>query len=138
MALCTLRQKLIVEVQYSWRTDYLANFCAPIWLRFGTIDASLAGLARIPVWPIWDAAGGLVEGEATEISDFILANRRRLHEMHGLGGALILRPHADGEVESEFAGNVAQATLGSAGGPLREGVKRLAEIVCGLLVKAIG
>jgi hypothetical protein len=131
-------QKLIVEVQYGWRTDYLANFCAPIWLRFGTIDAPLAGLARVPVWPTWDAVGGLVEGEAAEISDFILARRRRLREMQGIGGALILRPHADGEVASEIAGNVAQVTLGSAGESLREGVKRVAEIVRDLLVKGIG
>lgn len=131
-------KKLIVEVQYSWRTDDLATFCAPIWLRFGTIGAPLAGLVRVPVWPIWDAAGGLVEGEAAEVSDFIFAKRRHLREMQGVGGALILRPHAEGEIASEFAGNVAQVTLGSAGEPLREGLKRLAEIVRDMLVEAIG
>ena len=131
-------QNIIVEVQYSWRTDHLANFCAPIWLRFGTIDASLAGLLRVPVWPIWDAAGGLVEGEAAEVSNFILAKRRHLREMQGIGGALVLRPHSEGEISSEFSGNVAQTTLGSAGDSLREGVKRLAEIVRDMLVKGIG
>jgi hypothetical protein len=131
-------QNLIVEVQYTWRTDYLANFCAPIWLRFGTIDASLAGLARMPVWPIWDAAGGLLKGEAAQVSDFILAKRPHLRDMQGIGGALILRPHSDGEILSEITGNVAQVTLGSAGESLREGVKRLAEIVRDLLVKGIG
>jgi hypothetical protein len=131
-------QRLIVEVQYGWRTDNLAGFCAPIWLRFGTIDAPLAGLARVPVWPIWDAAGGLVEGEAVEVSDFILAKRRHLREMQGIGGALILRPHSDGEISSEISGNVAQLTLGSAGESLREAIKRLAEIVRDLLVKRIG
>jgi hypothetical protein len=33
-------QELIVEVQYVWRTDNFANFCAPIWLRVGRIGAS--------------------------------------------------------------------------------------------------
>ncbi len=131
-------QNLIVEVQYIWRTDDLAKFCAPIWLRFGRIDASLAGLVRVPVWPIWDVAGGLVEGEAAEVSDFISVKRLRLREMHSVGGALILRPHADGEVTSEIAGNVAQATLGGAGEPLREGVKRLGNIVRDLLVNGVG
>ena len=127
---------LIVEVQYTWRADDLANFCAPIWLRFGKIDAALAGLVRVPVWPIWDVDGGLVEGEAAEVADFIA--ERRLRDMRGVVGALILRPHATGEVANEIAGNVAQATLGSAGEPLREGVMRLAEIVLGLLIKGIG
>jgi hypothetical protein len=124
-------QKLIVEVQYVWRTDDLANFCAPIWLRFGKIDASLAGLARAPKWPIWDVGGGLVQGEAAEVRDFVAEKRLRVR------GALILRPHAEGDVAIETAGNVVQATLGSAGQPLREGVRRLADIIRDLLVEGL-
>jgi hypothetical protein len=130
-------QKLIVEVQYIWRTDDLAHFCAPIWLRFGRIDASLAGLVRAPVWPIWDVVGGLVEGEAAEVRDFMAVKRLRVREMHSVGGALVLRPQPDGEVVSEIAGNVAQVTLGSAGESLRGGVKRLADIVRNLVVNGV-
>ena len=126
-------QQLIVEVQYSWQTDNLANFCAPIWLRVGKVGDSESFLARLAVWPMWNPHGGLVAGEAAEL-DRIIGKA----SVRDLLGALVIRPHEDGGVKSEISGNVAQVTLGSAGESLRGGVTQLAETVCNLLVKGAG
>lgn len=129
-------QDMVVEVQYrlanpgGWRAD----LAAPIWLRFGR-TADTGGFLKLAViWPIWDAAGGLVAGEAEEIAAMASALRPRL-----LRGAAVIRPAAPEATvtEAQAPGVIALAT-GVQGEALRDGVAALSDFFAVLFAAESG
>ena len=122
------REQLIVEVQYGAQRhgnvgDNHSDLCAPIWLRVGRVNDPVSFLARLPVWPIWDAQEGLVSGDAAEVDVII----RRVRS--SVRGGLILRSQAAIGVQKETVGNSAAMTLGTAEEPLRLSLEQLSALL---------
>ncbi len=120
---------LIAEVQTVARTDALAGFAAPLWLRIGRAGETRGFLRRLAVWPLWSPQGGLAAGEAAEV-------RQLLVQAGGgaLAGGLVLRPavvheHADWEQD----GPALTLTLGTEGAALRDALFMVTEFVEGFL-----
>lgn len=115
----------VVEIRYRMRqpSAALADFGAPIWVRVGRINEVDRVLANVPVWPVWDATGGLVENEAEEL-DRVVAVGARAQVVSGL----VLRPvPADGQAERERSGRATVATIGVEGEALRQGLEALTD-----------
>lgn len=103
--------RLVVEVQRAASGVAASRWAASLWLRVGRLDQRDDALARVPVWPIWAPAGGVVPGEADELA--------RLLDQHGqpdMRGGILLRPAAGTDEEPpERRGDVIAAALGTEG-----------------------
>tara|TARA_B100002003_G_scaffold251151_1_gene293325 strand:- start:142 stop:1728 length:1587 start_codon:yes stop_codon:yes gene_type:complete len=117
---------LVVEVHVRMhRPDArLADFGAPIWLRIGRLDAAESFLTRVAVWPMWDVAGGLVEGEAAEIAGLLPLGARSQ-----LRAGAVIRPTrvADAAAEATREGPVLALALGTDGTALAGGLSELSD-----------
>lgn len=116
-------QGIVIEVRYRMSNPDrdLANYGASILVRVGRTGDSLSFLSNILVWPLWDVAGGLVPGEASEIASILpLAQQVQL-----IGGVVIRPATFDGGATSEVAGNALALTLGTEPLALREGLSTL-------------
>jgi hypothetical protein len=115
-------EDVIVEVAfdpgYQGPLRYLG---APIWLRFGRLDDTHGFLRRCAIWPIWDAHGGLVDGEVERVERLLGAPL--LTERPG--GGIVVRPVADGHSAAVEHGPTGRA-VGLAMSP--EGEARVAGI----------
>lgn len=123
------RQKVIVEVQYGYKTDSLKSWCAPLWLRLGRVNDATAFLKRVPVWPRWSAAGGLLDGEVDSVSSMVAASARALRAgSEAVSGALVIRPAAKA-ADAETRGRAACVALGATGDALGDGLELLREAI---------
>ena len=110
-----------VEVSYRMRGgQVLAPFGAPIWLRLGRIGSG-EFLSRWAIWPVWDAKGGLAEGEADQLAKLLPYGRRE-----SVKGGITLRPTADGQgVDQHCRRDAACFTVGTSGRALKDGIEQL-------------
>ena len=103
---------------------------ASILVRAGRIGDELGFLSNIAIWPIWDVAGGLVPGEASEIANILPLARQAQ-----LVGGIVMRPVAfNSRSTSEVAGNALVLTLGTDSAALREGLGTLQTYLASCLV----
>lgn len=120
-------QGVVVEVSYRPRHDNtLRSFAAPIWLRVGRLNVSLANQPRWAVWPLWDAIGGInpTACEAEEIEGVLRAAGTSVT----LG--IVIRPaSATGAIETDVSGRAAVVTLGASGKALQHGIEALRTVV---------
>lgn len=123
------REGLVVEVKNRMEKpgSLRGPFAAPVWVSVAEVarSAELPRPAELPrhiaVWPLWDAAGGLVPGEAAEVARFV--PRAGLTER--VAAAILLRPAAGEVSEAEETGEVLAVTLGTGGAALRDGLESL-------------
>ncbi len=114
-----------VELSYRMRAgSLLSPFGAPVWLRYGRMDRGQFP-SRWAVWPLWDARGGLTDGEAVEVAALREAGRRE-----GVRGGITIRPTRKGEAPTAVVvpGGIC-LTLGAAGAPLKAGIEQLAAVL---------
>ena len=84
-------QGVTIEVSYRMRTgSILSKFGASIWLRLGRVGNN-AFLQRWAVWPVWDAIGGLEDGEIDEVPKLLPAGKNK-----SVVGGITIRPATDG------------------------------------------
>ena len=118
---------LVVEVQYRLQRpgEWRAGFAAPIWLRFGHIDDGAAFLASIAIWPLWDAASGLVPDETEELARVTAAGRQKR-----LRHCIVLRPgdHATAG-DCDMAEGASAVAMGVSGQPLRTSLEALRTVL---------
>ncbi|WP_245286668.1 DUF2357 domain-containing protein [Bradyrhizobium sp. ARR65] len=117
------QQKLIVEVRYRMRKPdrYLADFAAPIWIRFGRVGDTTGFLGNVVVWPIWAIQGGLVDGELAELERVLAIGARA-----NIVAAAVLRPsRSDEDSNCERSKSVLCLTLGSQGAALWGSLSKL-------------
>ncbi|WP_299809812.1 DUF2357 domain-containing protein [uncultured Roseibium sp.] len=115
----------VFEVRFRMKRPhkFLADFGAPIWVRYGKLQDDRSFLKYIAVWPIWHALGGLCPGEADEISGLITLGRRA-----HLSGGVVMRPTAgNADSESEDAPATTALTVGTSGAPLRKAIGNLVQ-----------
>lgn len=123
---------LIVEVQSVTAYRDLAGFAAPIWLRIGRTGEAREPLARIPVWPIWSFAGGLVSGEERDVAAVLPYGRQRI-----VRGGIVLRPAKDPDTpETRQSGGAIVLTLGTEGAALRDGLQSLTDYLAAAMARA--
>lgn len=123
---------LIVEVQSVTAYRDLAGFAAPIWLRIGRVGEAHQPLSRIPVWPIWSLAGGLVAGEEREVADVLPYGRQRV-----VRGGIVLRPATEPDTpERRSSGGAIALTLGTEGPALRDGLQGLTDYLAAAMARA--
>ena len=104
-------QGRVVEVRYRMNSPArdLADFAAPIWVRVGEVGDVSGFLSNIAIWPMWDAEGSLVKGEADELQQVIGAGRKA-----GLKAGIVIRPAVDNETsESEIRSDVLALSMGT-------------------------
>ena len=125
-------QGIVIEVRYRMSNPdpRLADYGASILVRVGRTGDALGFLSNIAVWPLWDVAGGLVPGEASEIASILpLARQAQL-----IGG-VVMRPVAfNSGSTSELAGSALALTLGTDSAALREGLGALRNYLASCLV----
>lgn len=120
-------QGVVVEIVY--RPQYggdLRSFAAPIWLRVGRLNVSLANQPRWAVWPLWDAIGGIdpVAREAEEIEGVLRAGGA------SVARGIVVRPtRTNGTVETETSERATVVTLGASGEALRQSIAALRGVV---------
>lgn len=118
-------QGVVVELARGLFTGRrLADLGAPLWIRVGRVGDTEGFLARLAIWPIWDATGGLVPGEEVELA--ALLPRLGVGE---LAGGIVLRPADDAGPETARAGPADALTLGVEGASLAEGLATLGELL---------
>lgn len=130
------QQKLIVEVRYRMRKPdkYLADFAAPIWIRFGRIGDVVGFLGNVVVWPIWAIHGGLIEGELSELERVVAIGSRA-----NIVAAAVLRPSRnDEDCDSENSKGVLCLTLGTQNGALWKGLSELTRLFTSTLRSEAG
>jgi hypothetical protein len=112
---------LIVEVQSGPRSDRLAGLGAPLWLRIGTAGDVQGFLSRSAIWPLWSPTGGLVPGEAEEVS---MVLRHAAGDL--LQSGIVIRPAVSSDTSDRAdAGDVLALTLGTEGAALRDGLSAM-------------
>jgi hypothetical protein len=78
-------------------------------------------LNNVAIWPIWDADGGLVEEEATEITEIVQQGRRAR-----ITAGVVLRPVSDeGEATAVETAHALVSTIGVDGPALWKGIAAL-------------
>lgn len=120
------QQKLIVEVRYRMRKPdkYLADFAAPIWIRFGRVGDTTGFLGNVVVWPIWAIQGGLIDGELAELERVLAIGARA-----NIVAAAILRPsRSDEDSDCERSKGVLCLTLGTQGAALWSSLSKLTQL----------
>jgi general stress protein 26 len=123
---------LIVELQTKPAGVALGNLGAPLWLRVGRLDDEQAILQRVAVWPLWAPNGGLVEGEAAELSRVLTAAGGTV------GAGLAIRPAATPDrAEFDVSGGAMALALGTEGPALSEALWTMASFVEDLLSDGI-
>jgi hypothetical protein len=116
-------QGIVVEVRYRMKSPdpRLSDYAAPIWIRFGRTGDVGGFLNNVAIWPIWDAAGGLVEEEAAEITEIVQQGRRAR-----ITAGIVLRPVSDeGEATAVETAHALVSTIGVDGPALWEGIAAL-------------
>jgi hypothetical protein len=122
---------LIVEVQSGTPQRDLAGFGAPVWLRIGRTGEVREFLTRIPVWPIWSLAGGLVPGEEREVGTVLAYGRHQL-----VRGGIVLRSATGPEaLERSLSEGAIVLTLGTEGPALRDGLQSLTDYLAATMVR---
>lgn len=116
---------LIVEVQSGPREDRLSGLGAPLWLRIGKAGETKGILSRVAVWPIWSPLGGLVPGEAEEVSAVL---------EHAAGdrpsGGIVIRPAQSHEsTEEDVVAEVLALTIGTEGAALRGALSAITAVL---------
>lgn len=122
-------QSLVVEVSFRAIRPGIerADFAAPIWIKFGKTGAIDGFLSSIPVWPIWDARGGLVAGEAAEL-------RSVVQKKASIGAAIVIRPTMpESEAEAEQDGPALALSMGTQGPPLFRAIDNLSAFFASLI-----
>jgi hypothetical protein len=98
----------------------LSKFGAPIWLRLGRVGNN-AFLQRWAIWPVWDAIGGLEDGEVDELPKLLPDGKNE-----SVVGGITIRPAAEGRpVEIRSSANAACLTIGPSGVALKAGIEQL-------------
>jgi hypothetical protein len=120
---------LMVEVQTGIRTDALAGFAAPVWLRIGRVGEAGGFLSRVPIWPLWSPIGGLVPREATELGAVLVQAAS-----DGVVGALAIRPALSHE-RADLADHerALVLTMGTEGAALRDALWAMTAFIEDLL-----
>jgi hypothetical protein len=118
-------EAVTIEVSYRMRGgSVLSKFGAPIWLRLGKVDNN-AFLQRWAVWPVWDASGGLENGEIEELPTLLPAGKNEF-----VVGGITIRPAAEGGlVEMQSSTHAACLTIGSSGVALKAGIEQLRDFL---------
>lgn len=128
LAVFHLRNRgLVVELWHRMQKleQERANFAAPLWIRVGQIGEEGQALRQIPVWPIWDADGGLKAGEAEGLE---LLLRTRVRGRYAR--ALVIRPtDPKGLCLADTSGSVLALTLGTEGTGLADGLAALCDFL---------
>lgn len=120
-------QGIVVEVRYRMRSPdpRLSDYASPIWVRSGRTGDVGGFLNNVAIWPIWDAGGGLVEGEATEIAEIVQQGRRAR-----ITAGIVLRPTRDeGHATAVEDANALTAAIGVDGPALWEGIANLSRFL---------
>lgn len=129
-------EHIVAEVRYRMVNpgERLADFAAPIWIRTGRTGNVSGFLSNIPVWPIWDADGGLLSDEARELTEIL-----RLGRQAKIAAGMVLRPcnHSD-QSEIIEAENVLTATVGTGGSALWSGIDAVAKFLSSAVKLEVG
>jgi hypothetical protein len=124
-------EEVTIEVSYRMRSgSVLSKFGAPIWLRLGKVDNNMF-LQRWAVWPIWDAVGGLENGEAGELPELLTGGKSE-----SVVGGITIRPVAAGHpVQSQSSAHAACLTIGTSGPTLKAGIEQLSGVLLENILK---
>lgn len=129
-------QRVVVEIRYRMQRPgaQRADFAAPIWLTFGRTDDFSGFSSYVAIWPIWDARGGLIDGEIAELEELLARSAR-----HRIAAGLVLRPTSFGgkfEVQTGACSQV--VAIGTEGPALWDGLEALTQFLAAMMVPDTG
>lgn len=134
---------IIVEVAYGYPTQLtsvggrLPNpLLSPLRLRCGRVGNGLDFLKTVLVWPSWSETGGLIEGEAADLSGMLLPAALKARRIDDLAGGIVLRPTGpSGVAELDRSGRVSCLTMGAAGIALKDSLNQLSTVLVDHLIQ---
>ncbi|WIJ25796.1 DUF2357 domain-containing protein [Devosia sp. RR2S18] len=127
--------KVVVEVQFrvAERTSAQADLGTQLWVRFGHTDDPAGFHKYLPVWCLWDAAGGLPRGEVTEVATLIQRYRSA-----GVVGSLVIRPAPHETLEVvEAEGSALAVSMASEGPGLRDAINTIAQFIISMVEREV-
>jgi hypothetical protein len=126
-------QQIVVEVRYRMQNPakHLADFAAPVWVRFGRSGDVAGFLENVAIWPIWAISGGLVEGELTELEQVV-----SLGSKANVVAGVVLRPsRGDEDLKSQIGANALALTIGTQGTSLWRGLGELTRFLTAAMMR---
>jgi len=129
-------RRLIVEVRFRMAKPdkRLADFAAPILVRYGLAGDYLGFLKNVVVWPVWAICGGLIDSERADLERIVVNGRGA-----NVVAAAIIRPSADESRPSDVEGSKAGLclTLGTEGIALKSALASLTDLFTATVTEAV-